>query len=55
MCPTGYYCPDGLIKKPCPAGKYGNSSLAKTEEEGCQSCPPGFFCPEGTSSYPTAA
>ena len=55
MCPRGYYCPDGLKKESCPAGTYGNTSLAKSEQEGCQSCPAGFFCPEATSGYPSAS
>lgn len=38
-CPKGYYCPEGSGDKyPCPAGTYGNLSLA-TSPADCFPCP----------------
>lgn len=38
-CPEGYYCPEGSGDKfPCPAGSYGNRSLA-TASSDCYKCP----------------
>ncbi len=55
ICPPGFYCPDGTIASPCPAGTYQGNSGAIA----CESCPPGSFssamgsiacadCPAGT-------
>lgn len=40
VCPSGHYCPDGLVMNSCPEGKYNPQQLASSEDA-CVSCPSG--------------
>ena len=48
ICPPGYWC-ENAVRKPCPAGRWGNSSgLVSSLCDG--PCLAGYFCPEGSVS-----
>ena len=38
FCPSGYYCPDGIIKVKCPDGTYSDVGEEKCQECGCEGC-----------------
>jgi len=48
LCPSGYFCPNGMGQQPCPGGTY-NPFQGVQSPFGCLVCPPGFYCPSGAS------
>ena len=38
FCPSGYYCPDGIIKVKCPEGTYSDVGEKICQECGCEGC-----------------
>ena len=50
QCPSGSYCPGGLVSKaPCPGGTYSTAPGASSASD-CLICPRGSFCPPGSTS-----
>lgn len=49
ICEKGYYCPDGKLRVPCPAGKYG--SRTGLPDRACSGkCKAGYYCPAGSKN-----